>query len=421
MTVSGSVQERSALVRAFDRATRPPVLTFFSILLATLIGVVVVNHLVTRVDPSVSAEDSVTGDFPAFFTGARLISDGRGSALYDLSAQVAIQRSLFEGGRAFWQPYLNPPALAIGLAPTTRLGYVPSFLIFTVSQFFFLLGSLLYLLTATPNLGCSRRSGLTAILLSLSVLPVTLTTFGGQNTGFTLGLFSGIYAAVRHRHWAVAGLFLGMLTYKPQFALLLGIVMLIGRRYKVLGIASAIGILHYAVAAPICGIDWPADLLRALSTHTPLEMAEIGQRHFSLPTVAGQFLPSWATVWVVLIAGTAVFVMLWGIGRRIPDNSPGYPAYFGMGICAVLFLSPHLLYYEAGLLVLPALLGIETILSVERRPSIGLRFFLTVGYLAYPMWEVAESIQFQPLFLLLLGFFYWMARLTYDKSKSTGE
>jgi hypothetical protein len=114
---------------------------------------------------------------------------------------------------------------------------------------------------------------------------------------------------------------------------------------------------------------------------------------------------------VAVVGGAAVYGMLWEVGRRTPPESPEYPAFFGLAVCGVLLMSPHLLYYEAGLLVLPALLGIETVLSRGRSTSTGLRFFFAASFLAYPMWELSELIQFQPLILLLFAFFYWMARL----------
>jgi hypothetical protein len=401
----------SLLGRVLDRVTRPPVLTVFAILQAVLLAILVAGHMASRTDPAVTPEEPGTGDFAAFFTGAAMVRSGQGADLYDFGAQRAVQDARLGEGRGYWQHYLNPPALALSLAPTTGLGYVASFRLFAGVLFFLLLASLLYLDRATPHLGRSRRSTLTAVLLTLAYLPVALTTFGGQNTALTLALLCGIYAATRLRHPVVAGVLLGLLTYKPQFVLVVGLVFLLQRQFTTVAVAAFVGLLHYALGALVCGFGWPVEYMAALAEHGPIEMAENGVWHFSIPAVVGR----WASGWVgraVTIAGIlAVLGLLAGAARNLSVQSGRYPAFFGMVVAGTMLLAPHLQFYEVGILALPVWLGLETLLSGGPGPSVGLRVLLAAGYFTYPLWKLSEALPVQPFLLLLLAVFLWSRHL----------
>jgi hypothetical protein len=402
---------RSLLGRVLDRVTRPPVLTVFAILQALLLAILVAGHMASRTDPTETPEEPGTGDFGAFFTGAAMVKNGQGPDLYDFDAQRKVQDARLGEGRDYWQPYLNPPGLAVLLAPATGLGYVASFRLFAGSLFLVLLASLLYLSRATPHLGRSPVATVTALLLTLAYLPVALTTFGGQNTALTLALLCGIYAAARLRHPALAGVLLGLLTYKPQFVLVVGLVFLLQKQFTTLAVAALVGVLHYALGAAVCGFNWPLEYMAALAEHGPREMAENGVWHFSISAVVGR----WAYGWVgriISLAGILLTLgLLAGAARNLPLESPRYPAFFGMVVASTMLLAPHLQYYEVGLLALPVWLGLETLLAEGIGPPVGLRVTLAAGYFTFPLWKLSEALPVQPFFLLLLAVFLWSRHL----------
>jgi alpha-1,2-mannosyltransferase len=405
-------QQPFILVRVLDRATRPPFLTLFAILQALAVGFVVAGHLATRTDPVPGAGDPETGDFAAFFTGALMVREGRGPDLYDMEAQKSVQDGFLGEGRTQWQPYINPPALAVALAPVTALGYATSFRVFAGVQALFLLGALCYLMGATPGLSRSRLWAVTAILLTMGCLPVALTTFGGQNTGFTLALLAGIFAAVRRRHTTLAGVLLGILTFKPQYTIFLGVVLLVRREMRVVIVAAAVSLLHYAVSATVCGVRWPVDFLTALAIHGPIEMMDNAASHFSLPAAAHRLLPDGAAWLVTAAGGVLVLALVLRGSRRVPTGSARFPAFFGMLVAGTLLLSPHLQYYESGILTLPVLLGVASLLEEGWALPLRARGLLAVGYLSFPAWELSETLGIQPLLVLLLAIFLWTTRQT---------
>ena len=420
MTFEPESSKRFSLARVFDRATRPPFLTLFAGLQALGLCIVIAGHLASTTDPVPQAEDSVTGDFAAFFTGAVMVREGRGAELYDLESQKVVQDTFLGEGRHQWQPYINPPALAMALAPVTVLGYAASFRIFAVAQGLFLLGALCYLIGAIPVLSRSPLWALTAILLTIGYFPVALTTFGGQNTGFTLALLAGIFAAVRKGKVTLAGALLGLLTFKPQYTIMLGLVLLARQEVRVVGVAALVGLLHYGVAALVCGAGWPSEYLAALAAHGHVEMAENALWHFSLPAVAYRVAPE-AGVWIVAAgSGAAVIFLILAASRRVPTDSMRFPAFFGLVVAGTLLVSPHLQYYEAGVLALPVLLGVTSVLATGRVPSLGTRILLALGYLSFPVWRLSEAVGFQPLLVLLLVVFvgmWYLANTLYSGSE----
>lgn len=409
MSETGSGQSLPG--RVVDRVTRPPVLTIFAALQAALIMAVAVAHLATRADLRTRPDAVGTGDFPAFYTGALMVRSGRGSELYDFGAQRGVQATHFGDGRGYWQPYLNPPGLALLLAPATAFGYATSYRLFAFAMFAMLAAALAMLVRASPALSASHLTAATAVLLSLGYLPVALTTFGGQNTALTLALLAMVYAARKLDRPVLAGVLLGALTFKPQYVPVLGLVFLLLRDVRVLASAAAVALAHYALGALTCGWGWPLDYLAALAEHGPREIAENGPWHFSLLAVARRFFAPPVAAGVTVAGGLLVAGVLVRAWRRIDAPPVTHPAFFGLVVTGTMLLSPHLQYYEAGILVLPALLAVEALLEEGGRPSVPVRLALAGGYLAYPAWAASDALGVQPLFFVLLALFLWTARL----------
>ncbi len=86
---------RSSLVtRLIDRATRPPVLTWFARMQALVVVAVLVRYVV-GLPAVVDADCNVRiGDYLAFHTAATLVASSEGEALYDFARQRAVQERL---------------------------------------------------------------------------------------------------------------------------------------------------------------------------------------------------------------------------------------------------------------------------------------------------------------------------------------
>ena len=277
--------KQNPFLGAFDKLTRPPVLTLTAGLLVFLCLTITVVHLLHLPPLEGSGGETETGDYFAFFTGAELVSRGAGADLYDLNVQQALQRELAgEDGWDGWHAYINPPGFALLLSLVTPLGFHGSFYafdLFCIALFFFAAAQLKRYL---PQLARTRWHAVTTLLAVLSLQQVLLPMVGGQNTTITLSLLTLAYCAHRGGRPVVLGLSLGLLSYKPQYLLLLLPFLALRREWVATLVGSGVVALHYLAGALVCGWDWPQKMLQAIATFSPTERASRG--HFSLPRVS---------------------------------------------------------------------------------------------------------------------------------------
>ncbi len=392
----------SPLASALARVTRPPILTLFGALQVLAICAFGIAHLAAP--PDLAAPDPGTGDYLAFHVGGTIVREGHGERLYDFDVQRQVQDSLLGGPRRWRQRYLNPPALAMALAPATALGYTAGFRLFTLAMVLAFAGTLILGGNALPRLTGRPLTGLTAALLAAGYLPVALTMFGGQNTVLTLFLLMGVFWGLRRRRSVAAGVFVGLLLYKPQFALLPALLLVARRDWKAVASAAAVAAAQYVAGALVSGPAWPLHLLGAIRVQAGLEIAS--GLDFSIAAVAQNGIGGWPGSAVALLTAVAAVALVWWGARRTDPEDPHFPAFFAVVVLANMAISPHLQYYEAGLLALPVALSLETRLA-SAVPGTGERLVLAAGYFAFPVWRLAPAAGFQPLVLLLAGLLAW--------------
>ena len=389
-------------VRAVDLVTRPPLLRWLAPLYLLANAAVVAVYLATLTGPTDRDGKVVVGDFAAFWTGAELLADGRGPELYDEGAQRAAQAEIL--GRPLderWQPYLNPPGLALGLSALQPLGLIPAFYTWDLVGLVALAVGFAAVRPTLPRTLPTRADAATAAAVILAFPAILRPLAGGQNTAVTLGLASAAYGWLA-RGWDVpAGVAVGLTSYKPQYGLPLGVALLLWRRWRAAGAAAAVAAAHYGLAAWWCGAAWPARYLAALRVNEAQDRIWNGPWHFSWPAVVTHLAPAVAPA----LAPLGVAVVLGLTARRIVAEPPGserFPLAFAAALTAAMLASSHLWYYEVGLLVLPALLWLE---SRPAPPGLGVRAAFVVAFFGTGVYELGPVIGVQPLFFVLAGIY----------------
>lgn len=391
-----------ALANAVATLLRPPVLTVLAVVnLALSIAFVAVWLAISLRDPRVG--EPGTGDFMAFRVGAELIAEHRGAELYDFQAQQAVQERL-EGGRddPDGQRYLNPPGLAVVLAPLTSMPYLGAFAVWDAAMAAAAAVGLAALVRSTPQLPEDTASRLAIVALVVGYSPMLLTITGGQNTPLTFGLLALAWVGVTGRTWWLSGLAVGLLTYKPQYAVVAGLWLLATREWRALGLAGVLGLLHALLGAAVCGWDWPVAFLRAARAYGLAEAAEAQPNHFSWVRAAQWALPAPLGAIVGWVGGALVVARSGWIAARAPGSRVGLAALFTAGLLA----SPHLQYYDAGVLVIPVMAGLA-----HRPPGTATRLLIGAAWLAWPAWKLAPELGFQPLTAILVALWWWLDRL----------
>jgi len=140
----------------------------------------------------------------------------------------------------FWS---YPPHLLLFIWPFGLLGFLPAYALWCIT------GLALYMWAALAG-GVDRRCW-----VFLAVAPaVAVNVFLGQNGFLTAALLIGGLANLDRRP-VIAGILFGILTVKPQFGLLLPVMLVLTGRWRVMASAAATTIVLVAATAFWFGAD----------------------------------------------------------------------------------------------------------------------------------------------------------------------
>jgi hypothetical protein len=228
-----------------------------AIVLAIVLSMVIAAAIDTNAVSSIR-----TGDFPAFYTLAAIADGSQSSRLYDQGLQRSIQSALWPGHlRDAFLPAAYPPYVAVIVRPLAWLGP-------TLGRIAWLMLSLATCLCATL-LCCRLRPELAkckieVLAVSLIFAPLLLGVAGGQVVGFSAVTYLGILRCCQtERPWTkrtefVLGLLVGAWFFKPQYALVALLPLVVKRRWSALGGACAVVLVYYGVGTTVLGFGWPA-------------------------------------------------------------------------------------------------------------------------------------------------------------------
>jgi len=404
------LEDQPLLARVALRLTSPPILTGLLCVLAlglAVLGIVSISsHIVDDTQPLVHT----TGDFMAFRTGAELLATGQGEHLYDLDVQHTTQVRLSgQEHLSTWQPYVNPPLLALVLMPTASMSYLAGFLWFIGGTTAALFASLLLLKGQLHTLGSDRLLWWTTALAVLCFHPIFHTAIGGQNTAFTLCLITATFVGFRTKNPWLTGLALGALTYKPQFAIVLAGLLILRRHWLAVALSAAVGLVHYGLGALWCGWRWPLDMLTGLAAYRPLESASNGLYHIAILPAAESTLPGAVATPVAGILIVAVLGVVAVFAHTTRQHSSSDSLVFALAVTGAMLTSPHLQYYDVGLLALPVVLGLDSSLGRGAPPLHWIvRGGIVAGWLSYSSWQLGPTLGVQPLILVVAATLCWL-------------
>lgn len=168
----------------------------------------------------------IATDFSGMWTAGRMLVGGDALGLFDPDRHFAFQRQVFgnPGIDVFGWHY--PPFFLAIAALLALMPYVPALLVWQATTF------ALYL-AAVRAIAPAHR----LVLVAAIGFPAVFVTLGhGHNAFLTAGLLGlGLYWLGTRP--VLAGICIGLLAYKPQFGLVLPVVMLLGGHWR--AVASA--------------------------------------------------------------------------------------------------------------------------------------------------------------------------------------
>jgi hypothetical protein len=197
--------------------------------------------------------------------------------------------------------------------------------------------------TVTPRI---RDNKVAAVAVALSFYPLMRSVLGGQNTGFSLLCAVGLAVSLSRSREVAAGLWAAAWLFKPQLAL--PVILLVGvRRGRGFWAAVALGgAVWYGLGALVGGLTWPLwwwreGVVQFVQADVAFDLPNgISLREVGLRLGVGPL----ATALSVLCLATAAWRCWSWKGWTVP--------LVATAIVATLLISPHTLFYDAGLLVI---------------------------------------------------------------------
>lgn len=329
----------------------PPRLTRWGIVLFALsvfvyVHTMMVPGLIDRVGRFKGA------DYIQFYVMGSFAADGRLDALYDADAHLAEGRRRIHPDLQLYASHPNyGPQVALAFAPLALLPFSSSlaiFLLLTTAGYGF---SVWLLWRECDSLRGHGR--LVALLAAASPLLWNVARYG-QASAIPLLLWSVGFVALRRNRAFAGGLAIGCLAFKPQLGIVLGVVLLAARQWRIVAgaLVAVIGQLGVAwlaagsgVMAQYFGELWRLALNPSLIEVYPSEM-------HSLRGFLQLIIPSATLVSAGALAGLAAVMV---VAVRCWSTTAPLGLRWGLLALLTVLASPHLVSYDLVLLTIAML------------------------------------------------------------------
>jgi hypothetical protein len=289
-------------------------------------------------------------DFIAFYAAGRLALEGQAAVAYDWARVQLLQAGILgvpPDQVAAFLGWVNPPHFLFFVQPFAVLGYGPAWLA--------------WVLATAVAFGLAARAvlpgaGVAPAVVALATPGVLFAMLVGQN-GLLVGALLGWTFALMDRRPVAAGVALGLLTIKPQFGVLLPLLLLATGRWRVFAAASATALLAMGAALLAYGDQAWWGFLGALSRNQDYYLAE---RTEVLPRIQSAYALAyglgapralaWALHGALAALAVGVVLRLWLRRPEAPEEARAAAALAG-----VFLVTPFTWVYDTPALALAAL------------------------------------------------------------------
>ena len=286
-------------------------------------------------------------DFALFYAAGEMVREGRGEEIYQEEAHHEAVEGVLERETPARLPWLYPPSFLLLILPLTFLPYTPALLLW-------LAGTLGLMLWSAWGLG--EGKGWPQALLLAGFPGVFLNLRWGQNAFLTTALL-GLSLHHMGKRPVLAGLFLGLLSFKPQLAFFPLLLLIFSKAWRELFWAALFSLLTVLLSGLLLGFGLWLAFFRSLGASSQAALEGAWKSVAAIQPTVQTALRIWGvegrllTALVLLIGGVAFFSVLW-IWRKSTR-----PALKGGAVVLGLFLaSPYFLQYDLMLLGIPFLL-----------------------------------------------------------------
>jgi hypothetical protein len=319
------------------------------------------------------------GDYPAFYAAARIAGDGDVDEVNDLDRLAAEQRDLFPEVDECCLSWAYPPHVAVLYRPLAGLDYRPSYAVHTLLMVAAFVAAVRL---ARPLVPWLATRTVPAVAAGLAFWPMFRGIGAGQNTALTLLLLVGAWRASASGRDGLAGVLLGLLLFKPQFALLAVALWAVARRWRAVATFAAVAGATWAFTAAFAGAGWVASWIDDVRAYDATEDVNAAN-HVSLPEAAHAAFEVSTVGWVAAVAVGAVTARRWFRTREVD---------LALAVPAILLCAAHAVFYDVGLV----LVTVAVLLPVA---PVAAGVLYAAGFLE----PLKDPLGWNPLVLVLLG------------------
>ncbi len=281
----------------------------------------------------------------SLWSAGYIVRTGDGTRLYDPAMQEAVQRAHYAAGFRAVDGFIMPVFVAWLFAPFSLIRFTPSFLLYSVLNIALgaaLAGSLATYLSDLPAL--VRRTFL--FLFALSIPTVAVVLFGQVDFIVFGGLFAA-YSLLKRERYALAGVALAFILFKPQMLAGVVLMLLIARRWSTLGALAAVAVplltIPALVTSPHTLISNVAQVGRYSSSNRELSVnAELmsNWRGFVVSATGDADMRVWLPGTIVIaLAALAIGMTIW---RRYARGEASFEHAYAVAVIAPLLMTWHL-------------------------------------------------------------------------------
>jgi arabinofuranan 3-O-arabinosyltransferase len=250
-------------------------------------------------------------DFIAVFAAGRMALDGHPAGAYDPNLHMAMEAAITGSPIVGYNSWPYPPPFMMVAALLAMLPYPAAFLAWMAITL------PLYLATIRTIIG--ERIGW---LMALAFPGLVPSLVPGQNGFFSAALIGGTLVLLE-RHPVLAGVCLGILTYKPHYGILFPLVLAAGGRWTAMVSAAVTGLALALAACLAFGIGPWLAFLEWLPKNSEMLFSDGGVPWFNLQSafalvrlLGGGETLAWS-VHLALVATVAVVLCLMWRNPRI--------------------------------------------------------------------------------------------------------
>lgn len=302
----------------------------------TLVGIVWISQSDALVDRT---GKPLGYDFITFYSASKLALGGNVLGVFDPKTIFAMEAQLIPG-QGVQYPWNYPPQYLLVVLPLALLPYGLSFLLWSFG------GLGLYLLTAY------RLAPTRLTLVVAAAFPATMWNLThGQNGFLSMALLGGAMLLLERRP-IVAGILIGLMTFKPHLGLLIPVALIFGRHWKTFAAATFTTILFAAASQVLVGTEgWTVFLgdLQAATRYVEYGLLPwqrmvslfTGLRMLSVPISVAYGLQAISSL------GTAA-VIAWVWSREVPLSLRAAVLAAGAPLA-----TPYVFDYDLAILAIP--------------------------------------------------------------------